>query len=152
MNIICCTSCGVGSSSVTNEEIQKQIEKYDGIYICKDCEKTIDDLANGEFGKFKTHDDYHCLITNNGIYVDKGMKPRNERFLGFGGSLFLIIETVQDGYFKKKKTYLTNNLFSIKSIHGSLVNKYKHNINAEIIRVDWDSFDELKKQLEKINM
>ena len=31
-----------------------------------------------------------------------------------------------------------------------LKDKYKHNINAEIISVDWDSFDTLKSQLDKI--
>lgn len=78
------------------------------------------------------------------------MKPRNEKFLGFGGRLFLIIETVQEGYLKKKKVYLTNNLFSMRSIHSSLVDKYKHNINAEVINVDWDNFDMLKEQLNKM--
>lgn len=152
MKITCCKSCGVGCSSVSEEEIEAQKSKYEGKYICKSCEDTIDKIANGEFGKFETYDNKHCLITNDGVYVDKGMRPKGEKFLGFGGRLFLIIETVpvQDGYFKKKKVYLTNNLYNVRSIHPSLVDKYKHNINAEIIGVDWDSFDKLQNQLSKM--
>lgn len=151
MNITCCQSCHIGCSSVSEKEIETQKEKYEGKYICKNCEDSIEQIANCEFGKLETRERERCLVTNDGIYVDKGMRSKNERFLGFGGRLFLIIETVQEGFLKKKKAYLTNNLFSVRSIHPSLVEKYKHNINAEIIAVDWDSFDKLKDQLNKIN-
>lgn len=149
LNIVCCESCGFGKGDTSKEEIEEQKEKYSGIYICKDCETTIENLANGEFGKFES-DGRTCLVTDDGIYIDKGMQPRGTRWLGFGGRLFLIVKTVKDEFSTKKKVYLTNNLYNIKSIHPCLKDKYKHNINAEIISVDWDGFNILKKQLDKI--
>lgn len=149
INITVCKSCGIGCGDITNEEIEKQKEKYNGIYVCKNCEDSIEILANGEFGSFE-NDGKRCLVTNDGVYIDKGMKSRNSQWLGFGGRLFLIIETVKDGYLTKKKVYLTNDLYQVRSIHSCLKDKYKHNINAEIINVDWDNFDILKTQLSKI--
>lgn len=147
--LTCCKSCGVGRSDISDKEIQSQRNKYDGIYICKHCEDAVEKLAHGEFGKF-TNDGRHVLITKDGVYVDRGVRSKNEKFLGFGGSVFLIIETIKDKYFEKKEVYMTNNLFLIKSLHPVLLNKYKHNINAEIVNVGWDSFDKLKEQLDKI--
>lgn len=149
IDIVCCKSCMIGRSDITKEEIEKQKEKYNGVYICKNCEDSIEVLANGEFGSFK-NDGKKCLVTNDGVYIDKGMKPRNSKWLGFGGRLFLIVENVKDGYLTKKKVYLTNNLYQVRSIHCCLKDKYKHNINAEIISVDWDNFDILKEQLSNI--
>ena len=148
INIVTCKSCRVGYGDVASKVIKEQEDKYDGIYICKDCESTIENLANSEFGRFR-NEGRRCLITDDGIYIDKGMQPRDSEWLGFGGRLFLIIETIEKGYLTEKKVYLTNNLYMIKSIHPCLKDKYKHNINAEIISVEWDSFDMLMSQLNK---
>lgn len=150
MNVTICKSCRIGNGGISEEEIKQQENKNNGIYICKDCEKAIEGIANAEFGEIKNSNGKNCLVTKDGIYVDCGMKSRNEKHLGYGGRLFMIIET-RGKYLKKKKVYLTNNLFNIMSIHPSMIDKYKHNINAEIISVDWDNFDILKEQLDKIN-
>lgn len=118
--LVCCVSCHCGISSTLAKDIENQKNKY-GVYICKNCEKTSLDIG-------KTQDIVNSLYTKlyidrTGLYYDGGVRPKNERMLGFGGRWFLCK--------CKDKNWLTNNLFISTSLHEKLLPNYEHNINFE---------------------
>lgn len=115
-DIICCDGCRTGNSKISQLEIEEQRKKYGGVYICKYCEDIIDKInsSNGQNKDFLGRD---LLVSRSGIYYHDGRRlmPPKTKFLGFGGSYFLI-ET-------KDEVYLTNNLFLKRSFHELLSEK-----------------------------
>ncbi|MFW6242923.1 MAG: hypothetical protein ACOC2W_02085 [bacterium] len=145
---ICCESCRIGTSKVTEDEIESQKEKYDGIYICKSCEKRIE--AINKDNEFFDSIGNKLMVSRDGLYYHDGKRimPPDTPFLGFAGRWFLI-ETIHD-------RYVTNNLFvssSFSKILGEQINDdkiYIKNIKS-ISKKEADEFREAKKVADKLS-
>lgn len=119
MYIIRCRNC-YNNCSASAETIEKQKEKYDGDYICIQCEEAINKINSPDFnGHGIDKMGNKVMLSKVGFYYhefDRGrIMPANSPFLGFGGRWFLV-ET-------KNETYVTNNIFSGRQFYPILQSK-----------------------------
>ena len=136
VNVTCCGSCHTGTSATTKQEIEVQRNRFDGVFICKDCE-------NNALNIDKIADNY--LFTGSGFYKNEGIRSKGTKYLGFGGSKIIMKKTNGD-------IVLTNNLFHITSLHKCFYEKIKHKINCELIWINTFKDEELKKHLTELEI
>lgn len=164
--VVCCESCHVGTSTTTFEEIEEQRKKFDGLYICRGCEKAAHQISAAPFGKIETGSGQAALIAKDGVYHDEGMRAPGSSMLGFGGRWYLLFisqEVVPAGCEIKlvnpetgeRKPYtvrqtriaVTNNLFVDRSLHEKLQPIFANKVNTRIVPIELHQLKELRNIL-----
>lgn len=123
-----CSSCAMGTSSTTVEEVEEQRAKYGGEFICKNCENRAIN-AGMPGADFRDTLGQKLMLTKKGFYYDQGVSSDKGRGLGFGGSWWLIHDLRKDSW------HITNNLFESSRLHSKLFNLFDYNITHEIFGI-----------------
>lgn len=155
MNLTCCVSCGVGSST-REHEVPAQTKKF-GEYICIPCEESLNKILEAKDG-LQIDKGYGSpaegFITEENVYYSDGSRVKDPKssWLGFGGSWFLVIKKYKTKLGYRQEMFVTNNLWHNRRIPKGFQSKLKESgaIDSTVIGVNKKSLENLRDTLNNI--